>query len=280
MHSYDYLENCKIQRLDDNNTLKHYGILGQKWGIKRFQNADGSLTPEGYMRYYGVSKKQANEAADSGYEPSAHRLTEKGLTELVGLEKKTAKEVFKGLNSDGDSEVSKRVEKVVDDILKNRGSMKLKDIKTATKNLGKVFKKSQKKSSKILNKASETIEKAKTDSKNYENLIKENNYYNTQFNNATSVIDKMSGSSINLVDQIAEGQDFRQIRVQTKHKSDEQLAKEIARMSLENGWARQYATKAQYGAGRHAAKTAIKGVATAATVALGVTALKQILSNS
>jgi hypothetical protein len=37
------------------NELYHHGILGQKWGIRRYQNEDGSLTPEGKKRYgYGV----------------------------------------------------------------------------------------------------------------------------------------------------------------------------------------------------------------------------------
>lgn len=31
--------------------LYHHGILGQKWGIRRFQNKDGSLTPAGKERY-------------------------------------------------------------------------------------------------------------------------------------------------------------------------------------------------------------------------------------
>lgn len=31
--------------------LQHHGINGQKWGIRRFQNKDGSLTPEGRKRY-------------------------------------------------------------------------------------------------------------------------------------------------------------------------------------------------------------------------------------
>ena len=31
--------------------LYHHGIKGQKWGIRRWQNEDGSLTPEGVKRY-------------------------------------------------------------------------------------------------------------------------------------------------------------------------------------------------------------------------------------
>jgi len=33
------------------NSLCHHGIQGQKWGVRRFQNSDGSLTPEGKLRY-------------------------------------------------------------------------------------------------------------------------------------------------------------------------------------------------------------------------------------
>ena len=34
-----------------NNELYHHGILGQKWGVRRYQNADGSLTAQGKARY-------------------------------------------------------------------------------------------------------------------------------------------------------------------------------------------------------------------------------------
>lgn len=39
--------------------LEHHGILGMKWGVRRYQNKDGSLTPEGRARYGDVlTKKQ------------------------------------------------------------------------------------------------------------------------------------------------------------------------------------------------------------------------------
>ena len=31
--------------------LMHYGIIGMKWGVRRYQNPDGSLTEAGYKRY-------------------------------------------------------------------------------------------------------------------------------------------------------------------------------------------------------------------------------------
>jgi hypothetical protein len=34
------------------NELYHFGILGMHWGVRRYQNKDGSLTEEGKKRYY------------------------------------------------------------------------------------------------------------------------------------------------------------------------------------------------------------------------------------
>lgn len=40
------------------NNLYHHGIKGQKWGIRRFQNKDGTLTSAGAVRYAVESRKQ------------------------------------------------------------------------------------------------------------------------------------------------------------------------------------------------------------------------------
>lgn len=36
--------------------ISHHGIKGQKWGIRRYQNPDGTLTEEGKKRYGTISR--------------------------------------------------------------------------------------------------------------------------------------------------------------------------------------------------------------------------------
>ena len=45
--------------------LRHHGIKGQKWGVRRFQNSDGSLTAAGRKRY-GDGESSYDYGKDSG----------------------------------------------------------------------------------------------------------------------------------------------------------------------------------------------------------------------
>ena len=43
--------------IPESGVLAHHGILGQKWGVRRYQNPDGSLTPAGRRRLERADKK-------------------------------------------------------------------------------------------------------------------------------------------------------------------------------------------------------------------------------
>ena len=50
------------EKLLSDEELYHHGILGQKWGFRRYQNADGTLTPEGRERMLARARKYESKA--------------------------------------------------------------------------------------------------------------------------------------------------------------------------------------------------------------------------
>lgn len=40
---------------ENSSYIKHYGVLGMKWGVRRYRNKDGSLTPAGKKHYGNMS---------------------------------------------------------------------------------------------------------------------------------------------------------------------------------------------------------------------------------
>jgi hypothetical protein len=77
----------RVLRTPYPNELYHYGIRGQKWGVRRFQNPDGTLTSAGKQRYglpeddtgkhRRISKGNSVERAFAKYEARSIKFTDK-----------------------------------------------------------------------------------------------------------------------------------------------------------------------------------------------------------
>ena len=63
-----YQKEQNFKMIPNNKFLQHYGTPRMKWGVRRYQYKDGSLTPLGYKHYgYGTKdklKKAAKFSAD------------------------------------------------------------------------------------------------------------------------------------------------------------------------------------------------------------------------
>lgn len=139
----------ELEYVEDDNYIQHYGIMGMKWGVRRYQNEDGTLTPEGMRRYSGdidskssalkIQRKLNNADKISsdyvgrtiGNLETARKLRAKGKNEKA---EKFEKQARKDMNTSKsiDSETWKVYAKAVE----NGMNVKVKDVMRMTDKAG------------------------------------------------------------------------------------------------------------------------------------------------
>lgn len=70
------------QSMRHSDSLYHHGILGQKWGIRRFQNPDGTYTTEGKRRRRSDSYSDDHKRYVANKRKSIEQLSTKEIEEL------------------------------------------------------------------------------------------------------------------------------------------------------------------------------------------------------
>lgn len=65
-------------------TLQHYGVKGQKWGVRRYQYADGTLTPAGKKRYSSNSNSSYGARVQRIMNTEVKHLVNSARTQVTG----------------------------------------------------------------------------------------------------------------------------------------------------------------------------------------------------
>lgn len=105
-----------------NNELNHHGIKGQKWGIRRYQKQDGSLTAEGKKRYdkdgnnepRNMKKVEENTKAIKKINESSQAV----IQESSKIAKNKREKKQQQMNDEIDEAVRERVSKMSDQELR------------------------------------------------------------------------------------------------------------------------------------------------------------------
>lgn len=100
------------------NVLAHYGIRGMKWGVRRYQNKDGSLTAAGKKRYSGDGGNAGTTKSTTSSSSGRKKVSEMTDDELnSAVRRLQLEQQYRQLNPEKVSAGQKFVNKVAKDVI-------------------------------------------------------------------------------------------------------------------------------------------------------------------
>ena len=130
------------EQIQNSAVLQHHGILGQRWGVRRYQDRDGNLTDAGKKRISKEYKKAAKDVTDEynkqyqkmyvdSYNKAADKMNNGGIDKFdKAQEKKYGKDFAKREGYDKDytdlfeSNLQQNMNKSLNDFFQNNTTVK------------------------------------------------------------------------------------------------------------------------------------------------------------